>query len=65
MRADRRAVTDALAYNKVPQWDSVAHMALVAAIERDFDILISTDDVIDMSSFAKAREIVARYGAGT
>lgn len=56
------AVTDDLAYNKIPQWDSVAHMALIAAIEDAFDILIDTADVIDMSSFAKAREIVAKYG---
>jgi acyl carrier protein len=56
------AITDELGYNRIPQWDSVAHMALVAAIEQEFDILIDTDDVVDMSSFAKAREIVAKYG---
>ena len=56
------AVTDDLAYNKVPEWDSVAHMALIAAIEEAFDILIETEDVIDMSSFAKARLIVTKYG---
>lgn len=56
------AVTDELAYNKTPQWDSVAHMALIAAIEDAFDILIETEDVIDMSSFSKARAIVAKYG---
>lgn len=57
------AITDELAYNQSPQWDSVAHMALIAAIEDGFDILIETEDVIDMSSFAKARQIVAKYGA--
>jgi acyl carrier protein len=56
------SITDELRYNTVPQWDSVAHMALIAAIEQAFDILIETDDVIDMSSFAKAREIIAKYG---
>lgn len=55
-------VTDALTFATIPQWDSVAHMALVAAIESAFDIMLDTDDVIDMSSFAKAREILARYG---
>jgi len=55
-------VTDELEFNKIPQWDSVAHMALIAAIERTFDILIDTDDIIDMSSFSKAIEIVAKYG---
>ena len=36
-------------------------MALVAAIEEGFDIMIDAEDVIDMSSFAKAKEIVAKY----
>jgi acyl carrier protein len=56
------AVVDDLAFNSIPEWDSVAHMALIAAIESAFDIMIDTDDVIDMSSFAKARAIVAKYG---
>lgn len=59
---DVNSITDDLQYNTLQQWDSVGHMALIAAIEQAFDILIDTDDVIDMSSFAKAKEIVARYG---
>ncbi len=55
-------VVDTLTFNTIPEWDSVAHMALVAAIEDAFGIMIDTDDVIDMSSFAKAREIVTKYG---
>jgi acyl carrier protein len=55
-------IGDDLAFGVSPAWDSVAHMALIAAIEREFNILISTDDVIDMSSFGKAREILGKYG---
>lgn len=54
-------IQDDLAYGSVAQWDSVAHMALIAAIEERFDIMIDTEDVIDMSSFAKATEIVSKY----
>jgi len=54
-------VTDELQYNTIPQWDSVAHMTLIAALEDAFDIMLDTDDIIDMSSVAKAREILARY----
>jgi len=59
---DENLVNDGLRYAEIPQWDSVAHMVLVANIENDFDIMIDTDDVIDMSSFAKAKEIVCKYG---
>ncbi len=60
---DLATVTDSLAYNSIPEWDSVAHMALVAELERTFGILLDTDDVIDLSSVAKARDIVAKYSA--
>lgn len=58
---DESSVTDKLRYAEIPQWDSVAHMALVAAIEEGFDIMIDTEDVIDMNSFEKAKQIVAKY----
>ena len=54
-------VQDDLKYATIPQWDSVAHMALIAAIEEGFDIMIDAEDVIDMSSFAKAKVIVAKH----
>ena len=54
-------VVDSLEYNSVAEWDSVAHMALVASIGTNFDIMLDTDDVIDMSSFGKAKEILAKY----
>jgi acyl carrier protein len=53
---------ESLAYGQTDGWDSVAHMSLVAEIENAFDIMLSTDDVIDLSSFTKARDIVAKYG---
>lgn len=58
------SVDDELAYAKIPQWDSVAHMSLIAAIEMAFDIMIETEDVIDMSSFAKAKDIVSKHLQG-
>jgi len=58
---DKDIVNDNLKYNEIEQWDSIAHMNLIAVIEEKFDIMLDTDDIIDMSSFAKAKEIVAKY----
>lgn len=55
------AETKGLQYQGIEQWDSVGHMTLVAAIEDDFDIQLDTDDIIDMSSFEKAQEILIKY----
>ncbi len=58
---DVNLVTDSLAYQSIPQWDSITHMILISEIETEFEISIKTDDVIDLSSFAKALEIVNKY----
>ena len=49
-------------YQEVEGWDSIAHMALIGELEDQFGIMLETDDVIDMSSYDKAKEIVAKYG---
>jgi acyl carrier protein len=55
-------VSDSLAYNSLKEWDSVAHMALVVELESEFDVMFDTDDILGMSSVAKAREILTRLG---
>ena len=51
-----------LTYQSVELWDSVGHMSLVAALEDEFEIMIDTDDIIDLSSYEKGKEILAKYG---
>ncbi len=50
-----------LKYQDIPEWDSVGHMSLVAAIEDTFDITMDTDDIIDFSSFIKGIELLKKY----
>jgi acyl carrier protein len=56
------APVDDLQYQDNAQWDSLAHMSLVAAIEDEFGVMIDTDDVINMSSFTEAVRILGKYG---
>ena len=51
---------EGLVYQGVPSWDSVGHMSLVSAIEEAFDIMIETDDLIDLSSYDKGKEILSK-----
>ncbi len=55
-------VNDDLRYARIKEWDSVAHMALVAALEEAFNIMLDTEEVIDMSSFPIAVEILKKHG---
>ena len=56
------ALDDNLIYNSIPEWDSVGHMGLIAALEEQFDIMMEMDDIIDFSSYKKGFEIIAKYG---
>jgi len=55
-------IVDGLTYQSVPEWDSVGHIGLIAALEDAFDIIFDTDDILDFSSFEKGKEIMAKYG---
>lgn len=58
---DSNKVLDSLEYRGIPEWDSIRHMILIVNLENSFDISIETEDVIDMSSVAKAKEILGKY----
>jgi acyl carrier protein len=55
-------VTDQLTYGSVPQWDSVAHMALITELETVFDVMLETEDIIGLSSMVEARRILGNHG---
>ena len=60
---DASLITDDLKYQGIPQWDSVGHMNLIAALEDSFDLMLDMDDVIGMNSIAVCKNILKKYGA--
>lgn len=53
-----------LHYQDTDAWDSVGHMGLIAALEEAFDIMMDTDDIIDLSSYEKGMEILSKEEYG-
>jgi acyl carrier protein len=51
-----------LQYQDVKAWDSVGHMAMVGELEDTFEIEMDIEDIIDISSYTKGKEILGRYG---
>lgn len=52
-----------LEYHQITSWDSVGHMELIAALEEEFDIMLETEDIIELTSFEKGKEILNnKYG---
>ena len=50
-----------LEFQAIPAWDSVGHMGLIAALEEAFGIMLEPDDIVDMSSYEKGKELLAKY----
>jgi acyl carrier protein len=55
------SVSDALRYEGIGEWDSIAHMQLIAAIDQTFEIMMDTEDVLDLNSFAQAKVLLRKY----
>ncbi|MEG0269937.1 MAG: acyl carrier protein [Clostridia bacterium] len=60
LEVDEKTVST-LVYGESDAWDSVGHMTLIAALEDAFDIMVDMDDIIDLSSFEKGKEILRKY----
>ena len=50
-----------LTYRGHPSWTSLGHMTLVAALEDRFDVMLESEDILDMSSYHKVVEIMGKY----
>ena len=52
-----------LTFQQSPAWDSVGHMGLVAQLEDQFGIMMEPDDIVDLNSYEKGKEMLAeKYG---
>ncbi|WP_397383916.1 acyl carrier protein [Prosthecobacter sp.] len=56
-------VDDATAPDNTAQWDSLAHLRLVMAVEEEFGITIPAEQIMDMISFKIARLMVEEQAA--
>lgn len=50
---DQEDVTPQLAYNSIPEWDSVAHMHLTMSLEETFDLTFGDTEIAELTSVEK------------
>lgn len=55
---DAAALNDESSPDNVTTWDSLAAMRLVAAIEAEFDVRLSTKEIMKMRSIGIARSVL-------
>lgn len=45
----------------VDEWDSVHQLSLIAELEEAFDIMFDPEDIMDMTSYVKGKELLSKY----
>ncbi|WP_229402881.1 acyl carrier protein [Micromonospora okii] len=59
---DDNVSVESLRHRDHPNWNSVGHLALVVAIEDEFDVEFDTDQLIGMDTFHTALRTLAGLG---
>jgi acyl carrier protein len=52
-----------LAAGDLPAWDSIGHVNLLMAVEREFEVAFDVTDAIDIESVADLQDMVRKYVA--
>ena len=59
--AKAEELNDNYSKETVDEWDSVHQLSLIAQFEDVFDIMFDPEDIMEMTSYAKGKEILKKY----
>ena len=59
--AKTEILDDSYGKDTVEEWDSVHQLSLVAQLEEAFDIMFDPEDIMELTSYANGKEILAKY----
>ena len=54
-------LNDDYSKENVGEWDSVHQLTLISIFEEAFDIMFDPEDIMEMTSYAKGKELLAKY----
>ena len=59
--AKAEELNDSYGKETVDEWDSVHQLSLIAEFEEVFDIMFDPEDIMEMTSYAKGKELLKKY----
>lgn len=54
-------LNDDYSKENVGEWDSVHQLTLISIFEEAFDIMFDPEDIMEMTSYTKGKELLAKY----
>lgn len=62
---DPTRVDEASSPDTIREWDSLATMKLIAAVEETFDVRLSTREILSMRTIETIRSVLRKKGVGS
>jgi acyl carrier protein len=57
-------VEDSIAASNTAAWDSVTHLNICLALEQEFDVSLSPEEMASMTSFREIVRVLNKHGGG-
>ncbi len=54
-------LNDQYGKDTVEEWDSVHQLSLVVELEEAFDMMFDPEDIMEMTSYAKGKDLLKKY----
>lgn len=51
LEIDVRDINDSTSFDEIDSWDSMNHMSIILSIEEEFNIKISDEEALDLTSY--------------
>jgi acyl carrier protein len=61
LNVDPELLDDTSSPETLREWTSVCHLTLMAAIEREFDVIFSMEEMTAVTSVASLRQLVTQH----
>lgn len=58
LRIPVEEVNDSLAFDVLPQWDSMNHIALMLSLEAEYGVTIGDEQVLELTSYPAIRDFI-------
>lgn len=55
------AINEKMTRKDTEDWTSLLHLTFVSAIEDEFDIMLDTEDILNLQSYESGLEIIRKY----
>ena len=53
LRLEITEITDEIKMSESPEWDSLSHMEVIVALEEEFNVSFSLDEIVEMNSVVR------------